>query len=95
MVDPLDMTRRKAIPPDATGEDLLVPVFHQGKRVYDPPGLEAIRRRVTEQLAHFHGGVKRFVNPHRYPVGLEQGYFDLKTRLILEARGLAADRPGG
>lgn len=95
MVDPLDMTRRKAIPPDATGEDLLVPVFRQGQRVYDPPGLEEIRRRVTEQLARFHGGVKRFVNPHRYPVGLEQGYFDLKTRLILEARGLAADRPEG
>ncbi len=93
MVDPLDMTRRKTIPPDATGEDLLVPVFRQGRRIYDPPGLEAIRRRVTEQLARFHGGVKRFVNPHRYPVGLEQGYFDLKTRLILEARGLAADPP--
>ena len=90
MVDPLDMTRRKAIPQDATGEDLLVPVFRQGRRVYEPPGLEAVRRRVAKQLGRFHGGVKRFVNPHRYPVGLEQGYFDLKTRLILEARGLAA-----
>jgi len=88
MVDPLDMTRRKAMPADAQGEDLLVPVFRQGRRVYDPPGLEEIRRRVGEQLAGFHGGVKRFVNPHRYPVGLELGYFDLKTRLILEARDL-------
>ncbi|MBW8876694.1 MAG: nicotinate phosphoribosyltransferase [Acidobacteria bacterium] len=94
MVDPLDMTRRKVIPPDAKGEDLLVPVFRQGRRVYEPPGLEEIRRRVGEQLARFHGGVKRFVNPHRYPVGLELGYFDLKTRLILEARGVAPHRPG-
>jgi nicotinate phosphoribosyltransferase len=88
MVDPLDMTRRKAIPTGTVGEDLLVPVFRQGRRVYDPPGLEEVRRRVREQLAGFHGGVKRFVHPHRYPVGLELGYFDLKTRLILEARGV-------
>lgn len=86
MVDPLDLTRRKVFPAGAVGEDLLVPVLRQGRRVYDPPGLEEIRRRVREQLSGFHGGVKRFVNPHRYPVGLEQGYFDLKTRLILEAR---------
>ena len=33
-------------------------------------------------------GVKRFVNPHQYPVGLEKTLFDLRTRLILEARGL-------
>jgi nicotinate phosphoribosyltransferase len=86
------MTRRKVIPPEAVGEDLLVPVFRQGGRVYDPPGLSEIRRRVGEQLSRFHGGVKRFVNPHRYPVGLELGYFELKTRLILEARGLAAQK---
>lgn len=88
MVDPLDMTRRKAIPAGAVGEDLLVPIFRQGQRVYDPPGLEEVRRRVREQLAGFHGGIKRFVHPHRYPVGLELGYFDVKTRLILEARGM-------
>jgi nicotinate phosphoribosyltransferase len=87
MVDPLDLTRRKEIPADAEGEDLLVPVFRGGERVYDPPGLEAIRRRVGEQLAGFHGGVKRFVNPHRYPVGLELGYFERKTRLVMEMRG--------
>jgi nicotinate phosphoribosyltransferase len=87
MVDPLDLTRRKEIPAEAEGEDLLVPVFRGGERVYDPPGLEAIRRRVGEQLAGFHGGVKRFVNPHRYPVGLELGYFERKTRLVMEMRG--------
>lgn len=86
MVDPLDLTRRKEIPAEAEGEDLLVPVFREGERVYDPPGLEEIRRRVGEQLAGFHGGIKRFVNPHRYPVGLELGYFERKTRLVMEMR---------
>jgi nicotinate phosphoribosyltransferase len=32
--------------------------------------------------------VKRFVNPHQYPVGLERGLHELKTRLVLAARGV-------
>jgi nicotinate phosphoribosyltransferase len=61
-----------------------------GRVVYAPPPLEDTRRRTQEQLARFHPGVKRFVNPHRYPVGLERQLFELKTRLILEARGVPA-----
>jgi nicotinate phosphoribosyltransferase len=53
------------------------------------PALAASRQRTSDQLAHFHAGVKRFVNPHEYPVGLERGLHDLKTRLILEARGVS------
>ncbi len=56
-----------------------MPVFRGGERVYDPPGLPEIRTRVREQLAGFHEGIKRFVNPHRYPVGLELGYFDTSS----------------
>ncbi|HEX8616180.1 MAG TPA: nicotinate phosphoribosyltransferase [Thermoanaerobaculia bacterium] len=90
MIDPLDPTRRKRF--DATCEtvDLLVPVFRRGVRVYDPPPLEEIRTRREQQLALFHPGVKRLVYPHRYPVGLEQQLHELKTRLILEARGVTA-----
>jgi nicotinate phosphoribosyltransferase len=88
LVDPLDMTRRKQIPAGAASEDLLVPVFRGGRRVYDPPGLEAIRRRVWEQLAMFPKGVKRFVNPHLYFVGLERGLHERKTQLILRERGV-------
>lgn len=88
MVDPLDLTRRKVMHKGTSWEDLLVPIFRQGRRVYDPPPLTDVRRRVRDQLAGFHQGIKRFTNPHQYPVGMELGYFDLKTRLILEARGL-------
>ncbi len=88
IVDPGDLTRRKEIPEGMEHADLLVPVFRQGQRVYDPPPLKEVRQRAAEQLAGFHGGVKRFANPHRYPVGLERGLFDLKTHLILQARGL-------
>jgi nicotinate phosphoribosyltransferase len=90
IVDPLDLTRRKEFDDSASSEDLLVPIFRGGTRVYDPPLLEDIRARRERQLAVFHPGIKRLVNPHRYPVGLEQQLFDLKTRLVLEARGVAA-----
>ncbi|MGH9362524.1 MAG: nicotinate phosphoribosyltransferase, partial [Thermoanaerobaculia bacterium] len=62
--------------------------FRAGRRVYDPPPLPAARESTLEQLGGFHEGIKRLVNPHRYPAGLEKGLFDLKMRLILEARGL-------
>ncbi len=93
IVDPADLTRRKEIPQGTEHTDLLVPVFRQGRRVYDPPPLSEARKRTAEQLQGFHGGVKRFVNPHRYPVGLERGLFDLKTHLILEARGIEHAEP--
>jgi nicotinate phosphoribosyltransferase len=93
MVDPLDMTRRKAFSNDPQGsenithENLLLPIFRGGKRVYECPALAASRARVAEQLAAFHDGVKRFVNPHKYPVGLELRLHEQKTKLILKARG--------
>jgi len=90
IVDPLDLTRRRSVAAEARFEDLLVPIFRNGKRVYELPTIEQIRKRRAQQLDRFHPGVKRFVNPHRYPVGLEKHLFDLKTRLILEARGAPA-----
>lgn len=92
IVDPKDMTRRREIPAGTPFHELLVPVFRQGRRVYDPPSLQDVRARTLDQLDHFHPGIKRFVNPHQYPVGLELGLFDLKTQLILEARGLVHSR---
>ncbi|MFB3891988.1 MAG: nicotinate phosphoribosyltransferase [Phycisphaerae bacterium] len=88
IVDMKDPTRRKIIPAGTPYEDLLVPVFRAGKCVYDSPAPADIRRRAQEQLAGLHKGIKRFLNPHEYPSGLEKGLHDLKTQLILEARGL-------
>ncbi len=82
MVDPFDLTRRRTFE-EGPAEDLLVPVYRKGQRVIELPTLEQIRARRAAQLARFHGGIKRLLNPHRYPVGLEEGLFDLKTRLML------------
>src|SRR2546428_6227780 len=87
IVDPVDPTRRKHFAADAAFEDLLVPIFRQGQVVYTPPVLSEVRQRAQAQLAMFHPGVKRFVNPHQYPVGLELGLHEEKTKLVLQARG--------
>jgi len=89
IVDPADETRRKTIPAGTPGEDLLVPVLRGGRRVYQPPTLEESRARTRAQLALFHGGIKRFLNPHRYPVGLEADLHRRKTEMVLEARGFS------
>ena len=87
LIDPLDATRRKRLEVGTASEDLLVPVFRGGQLKYQIPPLEAIRKQTQAQLAMFHSGVKRFTNPHQYPVGLESGLHELKTKLIMEARG--------
>jgi nicotinate phosphoribosyltransferase len=90
IVDPHYASRRKAMPADATAEDLLVPIFRNGMLVYDEPTLADIRARTQSQLAYLYAGTKRLLNPHEYPVGLEPGLFDLKTDLIFKARAVAA-----
>jgi nicotinate phosphoribosyltransferase len=89
IVDPLDSTRRKHFGAESAHEDLLVPIFRKGNLIYALPTLEEIRTRVQQQLALLHPGIKRSVNPHQYPAGLELRLHELKTKLILKARGEA------
>jgi nicotinate phosphoribosyltransferase len=88
MVDPEDLTRRRRVPAGDRHSDLLVPVVKGGEVVYRSPGVEAIRAHVRAELASFHAGIKRFVHPHEFPVGLESRLFDLKTHLMMKARGI-------
>jgi nicotinate phosphoribosyltransferase len=90
IVDPLDPTRQRPPPAGATAHDLLVPVLRGGRRVYDPPPLAAVREHARAALAALPAGLRRFDNPHQYPVGLEAGLHALRTRLVLAARGRAA-----
>jgi len=86
LVHPLDFTRRKRIPADTPHMDLQVPIYRKGRRVYNPPSLPEIREHARSELARLHPGIRRFVNPHVYPVGLEERLHDLRTKLILKAR---------
>ena len=87
VLDPLNPTRHKTIAAGTPYEDLLVPVFRNGELVYETPSLDRMRARARNQLACLHAGIKRFVNPHEYPVGLEPRLSDLRARLTLETRG--------
>jgi nicotinate phosphoribosyltransferase len=87
IVDPVDYTRRKSIPPQAQYDDLLLPVFRAGKMVMQLPDLEAVRDFRQKRLAGFHPSIRRLLNPHQYPVGLEVGLNKAKMELILQERG--------
>jgi nicotinate phosphoribosyltransferase len=63
-------------------------VVRGGRVVYQAPPLAATQARARDQVARLHPGIRRFVNPHQYPVGLALELHELKTRLVLEARGL-------
>jgi nicotinate phosphoribosyltransferase len=89
MIDPADSTRRKTFTADATFKELLVPIFRRGARVYDSPPIADLRDRTTASLASLDPSITRFLNPHSYPVGLEKSVNDIRTELVLKARGLA------
>ena len=91
MIDPLDMTRRRSFPRALAFEDLLKPIFRKGILVSPPETLEAPKARVLDDLSHLHPGIKRFVNPHVYPVGLEESLFKMRSDLMLRLRNLRAD----
>jgi nicotinate phosphoribosyltransferase len=87
IVDPLDPSRRKIIPKNTAYEDLLLPVIEKGKRIRASESLTEIRKKSLEERLKLHPGVRRFKNPHNYPVGLEKSLYEKKTRMILEHRG--------
>lgn len=90
LVDPLDPTKQKILKKGLQGEDLLVPIFRGGKCVYELPSLTEIRERTLQELEKFHVGIKRFMNPHQYVVGMEKSLYDLKIALIKNIRSHTA-----
>lgn len=86
MIDPLDPTRRKILKGSYETRDLLEPIFRKGKRVYSLPSLSAVRDYTRAELNRFPVGLKRFLNPHEYIVGMEKSLYQLKVDLIDKIR---------
>lgn len=86
IIDILDPTRRKKIPSDTKGEELLKAIFKKGKLTYQIPHINISRDRTEKQLKLFHPAIRRFLNPHIYPVGLEKNLFELRMSLILKMK---------
>lgn len=86
MIDPFNQARRKTFAAATEYNDLLLPIFRQGKLVYDLPGIDAIRNRARKGLKMFHAGIKRILNPHEYPVGLEASLHRRRFELLKQER---------
>jgi nicotinate phosphoribosyltransferase len=86
IVDVKDPTRRKRMPPDANAHDLLRPVMSGGKLVAEPEPLAVVQARAQRELERLHPSIRRFLNPHEYPVGIDVGLHELRDQLIRDAR---------
>ncbi|GAB2457789.1 nicotinate phosphoribosyltransferase [Hymenobacter qilianensis] len=87
IVDPLDPTRRRPIR-STQFRELLEPVFRAGKLVAELPTLEESRTKAQREVAALDPSIRRFLNPHVYPVGLEESLNNFRMQLILEKRAV-------
>ena len=69
-------------------KELLVPVFVDGKQVYDLPDVDAIQRHCAEGPCHLLEAYRRLYNPHVYKVDLSQEVYDTKQALLKAAKGI-------
>lgn len=87
IIDPVDPTKRKKISTDGLDkEELLKPIFEKGTKVYERPDIHQIRKNTARNLSQFDKAHKRLVNPHVYPVGLEEGLYELRTQLVFKMK---------
>ncbi len=79
--DPVHTYKRKTVT-DFTARRLLVPIFEQGRCVYESPALPAIQAYCREQLETIWEETKRFENPQTYYVDLSPRLWELKQTLL-------------
>ena len=75
----------KAYPTEFEREELFVPVFLNGKRVYETPPLEEIQGNTKKNLDRLGSEFKRFQNPHVYHVSVSEKLFRVKQELLMNA----------
>ena len=66
--------------------EMQVPIFKDGDLVYDEPSLDEIASYRKEEVESLWDEVKRYDTPHNYYVDLSQKLWNLKQKLILEAK---------
>lgn len=65
-----------------TARSLLVPIFQNGKLVYDVPEISDVKKYCEDELSLLWDEVKRLDNPHRYYVDLSQKLWTIKHELV-------------
>ena len=77
-----EQTWKKTTFTDYELKELMVPIFKDGKLVYDKPSLKDICAREDESIASFFPEYRRVVNTQEYKVDLSQKLWDLKRELL-------------
>jgi len=81
LFDPEATWKRKVIN-DYRVEELLQPIFINGKQVYETPKMQDIQNYCKGEVKKLWDEVKRFENPHTYYVDLSQKLWDVKHSLL-------------
>lgn len=84
--DPIEPWKRMTLY-DFSAKELLVPIYIDGKQVYQCPSLMDIQKHHEEDMDTFWDEYKRLRNPHIYKVDLSQKLYDLKQEMIMTAKG--------
>ena len=77
-----EQTWKKTTFTDYELKELMVPIFKDGKLVYDMPTLKEICDREDKTIASFFPEYRRVVNTQEYKVDLSQKLWDLKQKLL-------------
>ncbi len=84
LFDP-NQTWKSMIVTNYTARELLVPVFIDGKQVYDSPDVMEIQKYAKSELSSLWEEYKRLLNPHVYKVDLSDRLYKLKNSLLEHA----------
>jgi len=71
---------------DFDARPVLVPIYDQGKQVYELPALKEIKQYAYDSLDSLWDEYKRDLNPQDYPVDLSQKLYDHKMNIIHSVR---------
>ncbi|MGN1345192.1 MAG: nicotinate phosphoribosyltransferase, partial [Eubacteriales bacterium] len=77
-----EYTWKRTVLENYTAREMLVPIFLEGRLVYNLPPLDEIRDHCAREIATMWKEVLRFENPHAYYVDLSQRLWDLKNEMI-------------
>ncbi|MCI9368240.1 MAG: nicotinate phosphoribosyltransferase [Oscillospiraceae bacterium] len=85
LFDPEATWKRKTVT-DYTARPLLVPIFQNGKLVYQLPTIQQARQHCLREVDSLWDEVKRFEFPHNYYVDLSQKLWDVRAALLAGRR---------
>jgi nicotinate phosphoribosyltransferase len=83
--DPIYPWKKKTVK-RFVAKELLVPIYAQGKNVYNLPSLEDIREYFVKERQTFSKEIQRITNPHGYHVDLSESLWELKQKLVEQGK---------